>query len=148
MPELILETHINADPDACFALMRDGRIHGDARVERYPESEDGTPVLGETIKFETRFMGISQVLVVRCIELIPGRRVVDAMTRGRIGLFAHVHDLLGEDGATVLRDTVIWESRSGIFESTVDELVIKRRLTDLVSGRNSRLKALAEGTHD
>ena len=142
MPEILIETALPASREQCYALMRDERIHGETHVERTPASADGAPVLGETVRFESRFLGMSQVLVVRCVEVIPSRRFVDAMTRGRFGLFAHVHELEDHVDGTLLRDMIIWESRSNLFDSTVDELVIKRRLTEIVAARNSRLRDL------
>jgi len=147
MPELLIETSINAPTDRCFQLVRDPRIHGDTKVDREPGNDGGGPRLGETIRFETTFLGFSQVLIVRCIELIPPRRFVDAMIRGRFGLFAHIHDFDPIDGGTLLRDTVIWEAR-GLFDAAMDEILIKRRLTDVVNQRNQRLKEIAESENE
>lgn len=143
MAEIIVETSINAAAERCFELIRDPRVHGGTTVERHTDDGEAGPVLGETIRFETTFLGFSQVLVVRCIELIPPRRFVDAMIRGRFGLFAHVHDFEEGDGKTLLRDTIIWEPR-GLFDAAMDEILIKRRLTDVVNQRNERLREIAE----
>lgn len=143
MAEIVIETSINAPPERCFELVRDPRVSGGTVVERGPDADGDGPVLGEIIRFETTFLGFTQVLVVRCIELIPPRRFVDAMIRGRFGLFAHIHDFEPADGATLLRDTVIWEPR-GLFDAAMDEILIKRRLTDVVKERNKRLKEIAE----
>jgi ligand-binding SRPBCC domain-containing protein len=145
MPELVIETTINAPAERCFELVRDPRVHGETKVERDPENDGCGPRLGEVIRFESTFLGFSQVLVVRCIELIPPRRFVDAMIRGRFGLFAHIHEFEPGDAGTVLRDTLIWEAR-GLFDAAMDELLIKRRLSDVVKNRNDKLRAIAEGS--
>jgi hypothetical protein len=147
MPELVVETFINASVERCFALIRDQRLHGSTTVKRDPPDDCGAPVLGETIRFETSFLGFQQVLIVRCIELIPPRRFVDAMIRGRFGLFAHIHEFDPDGEGTRLRDMLIWEAR-GLFDAAMDEILIKRRLTDVVNERNRRLKQIAENAHD
>ena len=38
MPELVIETTINAPAEHCFQLVRDPRVHGETKVERDPES--------------------------------------------------------------------------------------------------------------
>src|SRR4051812_48474138 len=146
MPELVVETFINAPVERCYELIRDPRLHGSTKVHRDP-ADGNAPVLGETIRFETSFLGFQQILIVRCIELIPPRRFVDAMIRGRFGLFAHVHEFDQQGDGTLLRDTLIWEAR-GLFDAAMDEILIKRRLTDVVNERNRRLKEIAERRTD
>ncbi len=139
MPELRLELLINAKPETCFALLRDPRLHTETRA--FVEGELG---LGQRVRFESEMLGIKQVLVVEVTEFEPGRLVTDAMVTGTFREFRHVHEFIPRRGGTLLSDIVIWRSPLGPLGAAADALFIKARLTKLVSGRNARLKELAE----
>lgn len=139
MPEIRLELLIHAKPETCFALLRDPRLHTETRV--FVEGELG---LGQRVRFESEMLGIKQVLVVEVTEFELGRLVTDTMVSGTFREFRHVHEFIPRRGGTLMRDTLIWRSPMGPLGAMTDALFVKARLTRLVSGRNARLKELAE----
>ncbi len=148
MPEIRLETRINAPPEVCFDLVRDIRLHTQTTAQTHERAvggvTDGMIGLGQTVTFEGRHLGFSQRLTVRVVEFDRPRRFVDAMIQGKFRSFVHVHEFIAENGETLMIDTLIWESPFGILGRVVDGLLLRRHLTGLVSMRNQRLKALAE----
>lgn len=141
METITLETQINAPAEVCFDLIRDARIH----IEITGQSSENAAVgLGQTVTFEGTHFGMRQRLTVKVTAFERPILFVDEMIEGRFRSFKHVHEFTENDGVTLMRDTVEWTSPLGIVGKVVDKFVIKRHLTALVSGRNARLKAIAE----
>ncbi len=139
MPELVLETYINAPAETCFGLLRDPRIQAEPAPVITGEFD-----VGQTVTFISSKFGVRQNLTVRVIEFDRPRLVVDEMTEGTFKSFKHIHEFLSHDTGTLMRDTLIWGSPFGILGRIVDELLLRRHLRTLVSTRNLRLKQLAE----
>lgn len=148
MPEIILETVINAPAETCFDLMRDVRIHTETTSQTNERAvagiTDGMIGLGQTVTFEGNHFGMRQRLTVIVIEFDRPRRFVDAMIKGRFNFFTHIHEFEEVAGTTHMRDTLIWGSPFGILGRIFDKLLIAGHLTNLVSKRNAKLKKLAE----
>ncbi len=139
MPELCLELYIDARPEACFALFREPRLHTETKA--FVEGELG---LGQRVRFESRTFGIRQVLVVEVTEFDPPNRLTDTMIAGRFLEFRHTHEFIEHNVGTLMRDVVAWRSPFGPLGRLADALFLRRKLTKLITGRNRRLKALAE----
>ena len=150
MPEILIETQIQASAEICFDLMRDIRIHTETTAKTNEEAVDGVTEgmigLGQTVTFEGTHFGMRQRLTVTVTEFERPRLFVDEMTKGTFKSFKHVHEFESRDGGTLMRDTLGWTSPFGILGRIVDKLLLERHLRNLVSGRNARLKALAEST--
>jgi ligand-binding SRPBCC domain-containing protein len=139
MPTLQLEMEINAPPETCFALLRDPRLHT-ATVAVH----EGDFALGQRIRFESRTFGIRHTLVVEVTEFDPPHRVTDTMISGTFREFRHTHEFIARNGGTLMRDLVWWRSPLGPLGRLADRLFLRRKLRRLITGRNLRLKALAE----
>lgn len=140
MPRIILEILINADPQVCFDLVRDHRLHETTRTR---VTGRGTE-LGELITFESSFLGVKQRLTVEVVEIERPRIIVDQMRQGVFEKFRHVHEFFSRDGGTLMKDTLEWTLPFGILGKLADILFIERRMTRVVFERNRRLKVLAE----
>jgi ligand-binding SRPBCC domain-containing protein len=139
MPKIVLETKINAPVEVCFDLVRDRRI----------QAEPLPVVVGEfgpkqLVTFGSSRFGFRQHLTVSVVGFERPVLLVDEMTEGNFKMFKHVHEFSKKDGGTLMRDTLIWTSPFGILGRIVDKLVLESHLRGLVSGRNARLKAIAE----
>lgn len=148
MPQIVLETVINAPAEKCFDLMRDVRLHTKT-VARTHESAvagvtEGKIGLGQTVTFEGTHFGMRQRLTVKVVEFEPLRLFVDEMTEGTFRSFKHIHEFSPAEGGTLMRDTVIWTSPFGILGRIVDKLILERHLNELVTSRNAMLKQIAE----
>lgn len=139
MPKLQLEMEIDAPPEACFTLLRDPRLHKETVA-----AHEGEFALGQRVRFESRTFGIRQVLVVEVTEFDPPHRVTDTMISGTFREFRHTHEFTEHNGGTLMRDVVVWRSPLGPLGRLADTLFLYRKLIKLITGRNVRLKALAE----
>lgn len=139
MQELCLELYIDARPEACFALLRDPRLHSETVVVH-----EGEFAFGQRVRFESSTFGVRQVLVVEVTDFDPPHRLTDTMISGTFREFRHTHEFTEHNGGTLMRDVVAWRSPLGPLGAAADALFVKARLTRLVSGRNARLKELAE----
>ena len=149
MPTIELETLIRAVPEVCFDLVRDIRVHTQTAAQTHERAGDGAADakigLGQTVTFEGKHFGFTQRLTVRVIEFDRPHRFVDAMIDGRFRSFVHVHQFDLVEAGTLMRDTLIWESPFGFIGRIVDAILLRSHLTKLVTGRNLRLKQIAEG---
>jgi len=141
METIILETQINAPAEVCFDLIRDARIHTEITGQT---NENAVVGLGQMVTFEGTHFGMRQRLTVKVTAFERPTLFIDEMIEGRFRSFKHIHEFTETDGLTMMRDTVEWTSPLGILGKIGDRLVIRRHLTSLVSGRNARLKAIAE----
>jgi ligand-binding SRPBCC domain-containing protein len=139
MQELCLELYIDARPEACFALLRDPRLHSETVVVH-----EGEFAFGQRVRFESRTFGVRQVLVVEVTDFDPPHRLTDTMIAGRFLEFRHTHEFTEHNGGTLMRDVVAWRSPFGPLGRLANALFLHRKLTKLITGRNRRLKALAE----
>lgn len=141
MQTITLETQINAPAEVCFDLIRDARIHTEITGQT---NENAVVGLGQSVTFEGTHFGMHQRLTVKVTAFERPTLFIDEMVEGRFKSFKHIHEFTETNSVTLMRDTVEWESPLGIFGKIVDKFVIRRHLTSLVSGRNARLKAIAE----
>lgn len=148
MPRIILETQIKAPAETCFDLMRDIRIHTETTTQTNEKAvagvTDGMIGPGQTVTFEGTHFGIRQRLTVQVVEFDRPALFVDEMIEGNFKAFKHIHEFFPNEGGTLMRDTLVWTSPLGILGKIVDKLLLERHLRSLVSGRNVRLKAIAE----
>lgn len=148
MPEILIETPINARPEICFDLMRDIRIHTETTIQTEEKAvagvTDGMIGLGQTVTFEGTHFGMRQRLTVQVTAFERPHLFVDEMTEGNFRSFKHIHEFVRVRSGTLMRDKIIWTSPFGIFGKLVDKLFLESHLRNLVTARNVRLKALAE----
>ena len=148
MPTIILETQIDAPAETCFDLMRDIRIHTETTAQTGERAVAGVTSgkigPGQTVTFEGTHFGIRQRLTVKVVEFEPPRLFVDEMIEGSFRSFRHTHEFISQAGGTLMRDTIAWTSPFGIIGRLVDKLILERHLRGLVSGRNAKLKEIAE----
>ena len=148
MPNIVLETLINAPAEVCFDLMRDIRLHTETTAQTNERAvagvTDGKIGLGQTVTFEGTHFGIRQRLTVEVIELDRPWLFTDEMIDGTFKSFKHIHRFSEKENVTIMQDTLIWESPFGILGLIADKLLIERHLTKLVRSRNTKLKKIAE----
>jgi ligand-binding SRPBCC domain-containing protein len=148
MTSISLQTLINAPAEICFDLMRDVRLHVETTVQTNEKAVAGVTSdkigLGQTVTFEGIHFGMRQRLTVKVVEFDRPNLFVDEMIEGRFRSFRHVHEFGETELGTLMTDTIEWTSPLGPIGRIVDRLFIAPHLRKLVTGRNSRLKELAE----
>jgi ligand-binding SRPBCC domain-containing protein len=131
MPQIMIETMIQAPPEVVFDLVRQAGGTGEqVRV-------------GQTVTFEGRHFGIDQRLTVRVVKCDPPRSFIDEMIEGTFKAFRHSHEFHDHEGKTRMVDILEWTSGYGFLGRFVDQFLLKRHLRGLVLKRNERLKQLA-----
>jgi ligand-binding SRPBCC domain-containing protein len=69
---------------------------------------------------------------------------VDEMEEGHFKSFKHEHFFEEENGLTIMRDMLCYETPYGIFGKLFDSLLLKNHLTNFILHRNQVLKGLSE----
>jgi ligand-binding SRPBCC domain-containing protein len=150
MTSISLQTLINAPAEICFDLMRDVRLHVETTVQTNEKAVAGVTSdkigLGQTVTFEGIHFGMRQRLTVKVVEFDRPNLFVDEMIEGRFRSFRHVHEFAETELGTLMTDTIEWTSPLGPIGRIVDRLFIAPHLRKLVTGRNARLKELAEAS--
>jgi ligand-binding SRPBCC domain-containing protein len=150
MPEIILETHINAPAEACFDLMRDIRLHTETTTQTKEKAVGGITSgnigLGQTVTFEGVHFGVRQRLTVQVVEFERPHLFIDEMTEGVFKSFKHIHEFFPNENGVLMRDTLIWTAPLGFLGKIADKLFLENHLRRLVTKRNLKLKEIAEAT--
>ena len=149
MSTIIIETRIRAPIELCFDLARDVNAHAESAAftsERVvePGRAQGLLEIGDIIAFEGRHFGITQRFVARITALDRPYRFVDEMVQGAFKRLRHVHEFKFTDGATIMRDTLEWESPLGILGRLADLLFLRRHMRWFVATKQNDLKRIAE----
>jgi ligand-binding SRPBCC domain-containing protein len=150
MPEIVLETQINAPAEVCFDLMRDIRLHTETIAQTKEKAIDGVTSgkigLGQTVTFEGVHFGIRQRFTVEVVEFERPRLFVDEMTEGVFKSFKHIHEFFPNENGVLMRDTLVWTAPLGFLGKIADKLFLENHLRKLVTKRNLTLKEIAEAS--
>lgn len=152
MPVIQLSTSIAAPIERCFDLSLDVEAHlastaaTGERVVSGPTS--GRLTLGDTVEWEGRHFWVRQRHTSRITEYQRPHRFVDEMVRGAFHRFRHLHRFEARAAATLMVDTLAFQSPLGWLGWAVDRLVLERYLSDLLRRRNEYLKARLEATEE
>ncbi|HSI89439.1 MAG TPA: SRPBCC family protein [Pyrinomonadaceae bacterium] len=139
MPTFVLETDIAAAPERCFAILRDPRLHPETTVDH-----EGELAIGQIVRFESRFVGMRTLLELEVTEFDPPNFVTDELRNGIFREFRHRHEFRAAGKGTLMIDTVTWTLPVGPLGRLFDGIAAAR-LRSVITARNARLKALAEG---
>ncbi|MGN7808535.1 SRPBCC family protein [Flavobacterium sp. 22076] len=69
---------------------------------------------------------------------------VDEMEKGKFKSFKHEHIFEEENGFTIMKDKLQYETPFGIFGELFDILFLEKHLTNFLLERNKILKAISE----
>jgi ligand-binding SRPBCC domain-containing protein len=148
MPEIVLETQINASAEVCFDLMRDTRLHTETTAQTKEKAIGGVTSgkigLGQKVTFEGVHFGIRQRLTVKVVEFERPHLFVDEMTEGVFKSFKHIHEFFPNEYGVLMRDTLVWRAPLGFLGKIADKLFLENHLRRLMTKRNLRLKEIAE----
>ena len=138
MPRLVIETKINAAPEICFNLIRQ------ASLETGEQKIIGDFEKGQTVIFQSSFLGFKQNLTVKVTEFEKPRLFIDEMTKGIFKNFCHIHEfILQNNSETLLKDTFQWTAPLRIIGKLFNKL-LEKRLRKIVTLRNEKLKQITE----
>ncbi|HEX9997703.1 MAG TPA: SRPBCC family protein [Abditibacterium sp.] len=149
MPEIILETEINAPIATCFDLARDAGFHLESARETgetiLAGKSSGLFELGDEVTFEGQHLGVRQKLSAKITQMDAPHSFTDKMTRGVFTSLCHIHEFETlQNGQTRMIDRVEWRSPLGILGKLADKIAVEAHLRRFLLKRCARIKARAE----
>lgn len=148
MPQIVVETEINADIEICFDLARDIVFYAQSLKNKSEIPVDGkTSGLvekGDSITWEVNYLGLLQHLTLEVSELKKPKLFVDERTDGSFKSYRHDHIFKEHDGKTIMVDILHFTSKYGIVGKILDSLILKRHIKRILITRNEILKQKAE----
>ncbi|MBC2844965.1 SRPBCC family protein [Winogradskyella flava] len=148
MPQILVETQIDADIKICFDLARDVGFYKNSLKEptEIPISGkiSGLVEKGDYVTWETNHLNLIQHLTLKVTAYDRPFLFVDEMVRGEFKSYRHEHIFETCDGCTRMIDKLYFESSYGILGKITDKFLLKRHMTKLLITRNALLKQKAE----
>ena len=148
MPQIVVETEIDAKIELCFDLARDVGFYASSLKNRneIPVSGRiaGKVEKGDYVTWETNHLNLLQHLTLKVSEFKRPYLFVDELIKGEFKSYKHHHIFKKHDGKTLMIDELYFASKYGILGKIMDHLVLKRYLKGLMLTRNKILKQKAE----
>jgi ligand-binding SRPBCC domain-containing protein len=148
MTKIELTTTINAPIATVFNLNIDIDVH---QQSASPSNEkaiagrtSGLIGLNETVTWRGKHFGFYLTHTSRITAMDLHEYFVDEMEEGHFKSFKHEHFFEEENGLTIMRDMLCYETPYGIFGKLFDSLLLKNHLTNFILHRNQVLKGLSE----
>jgi len=143
-----LQTKIKAPIETVFNLSRNIDIHllstSQTNEKAVSGKTSGLIELNETVTWKGKHFGIYLKHSSRISEMEFPKYFVDIMEKGHFKSFRHEHCFLEENGFTMMKDVLIYETPFGIFGNLFDKILLKKHLTVLIQKRNQIIKEIAE----
>lgn len=148
MPRIELQTEIKADKKIVFDLSRSIDLHK-ISTEHTNEAAiagkiSGLIGLNERVTWRARHIGIYQNLTSEITEFSRPNYFVDEMVKGVFSEFKHEHHFSELNVGTLMTDYFYYKSPFGILGKLVDQIFLKKYLTDFLTKRNQIIKEFAE----
>lgn len=148
MTTINLITRIKAPIQTVFDLNRDIDIHKLSTSKSNETAIEGVTSglinLNETVTWHGRHFGFYQTHKSLISAMDAPNYFIDEMVEGRFKSFKHQHTFTEENGITIMKDTIEYETPFGLFGKLFDKLILKNYLTSFIQERNEFIKNLAE----
>ena len=148
MPQIVVETEINADIEICFDLARDVGFYSKSLKDHneIPISGkiSGLVEKGDYVTWETNHLFLLRHITFKISELKKPYFFVDEVVRGEFKSYRHHHIFKKKKEKTIMVDKLDFASKYGVLGKMVDGLFYKRYLKELLITRNEILKQKAE----
>lgn len=148
MPEIQLETYINADIHLVFDLSRSVEIHqlstADTKERVLAGRFSGLMELHESVTWEARHFGVVQQLTSKITALKYPDYFVDEMQKGIFSSFKHEHIFKSHLSGTLMIDVFQYVAPLGILGRLADQLFLYTYMKNLLIKRNEVIRLHAE----
>ncbi|AXB55469.1 SRPBCC family protein [Flavobacterium fluviale] len=148
MPTINLITKISAHKQIVFDHSRNIDIHQQSASKSKEKAivgvTSGLINLNETVTWRGKHFGFYLTHKSRITAMNLHDYFVDEMERGKFKSFKHEHFFEEENGITIMKDKLQYETPFGIFGSLFDFLFLKKHLTNFLLERNKILKEVSE----
>lgn len=148
MPEIYLETHINADIHNVFDIARDIDLHQKSTSKTKEKAiagrTSGLIENGETVTWRAKHLGVYQTHTSKIINMEKPYQFTDIMLKGTFKSLHHQHVFKEKDGGTLMIDIFQFESPLGILGRWFNTVFLTRYLRNFLLERNTMIKKEAE----
>ncbi|HEY1196636.1 SRPBCC family protein [Flavobacterium sp.] len=148
MTTINLATKINASKQAVFDASRNIDIHQKSASPSKEKAIEGVTSglinLNETVTWRGKHFGFYLTHKSRITAMNLYDYFVDEMEKGKFKSFKHEHFFEEENGITIMKDKLQYETPFGIFGKLFDALFLEKHLTNFLLERNKVLKDVSE----
>ena len=148
MTTIHLVTKINASKKITFDTARDIDLHQKSAATSNEKAIAGI-ISGlinknETVTWRGKHFGFYLTHKSRITQMDLYDYFLDEMEEGTFKSFCHQHFFEEENGFTIMKDKLQYETPYGIFGKLFDVLFLEKHLTNFLLARNKILKETAE----
>ena len=148
MTTINLITKIKAPKQTVFDASRNIDIHQQSASKSNEKAIAGVTSglinLNETVTWRGKHFGFYLTHKSRITAMTFHEYFVDEMERGKFKTFKHEHFFEEENGFTVMKDKLQYETPFGILGELFDILFLEKHLTQFLLERNKILKEVCE----
>ena len=148
MATINLTTKIKAPKQIVFNASRNIDIHqqsaSSSKEKAIAGVTSGLINLNETVTWRGRHFGFYLTHKSRITAMNLYDYFVDEMEKGKFKSFKHEHFFEQENGITIMKDKLQYETPFGILGKLFDVLLLKKHLTNFLLERNKVLKEVSE----
>ena len=148
MTTITLTTKIKAPKQTVFDASRNIDIHQQSASKSNEKAIAGTTSglinLNETVTWRGKHFGFYLTHNSRITTMDLHDYFVDEMERGKFKTFKHEHFFEEENGITIMKDKLQYETPFGMFGELFDILLLEKHLTQFLIERNKILKEVSE----
>jgi hypothetical protein len=148
MTNINLITKIKATKQTVFDASRNIAIHQQSASKSNEKAIAGVTSglinLNETATWRGKHFGFYLTHESRITKMNFYDYFVDEMERGKFKSFKHEHFFEEENGFTIMKDKLQYETPFGIFGELFDILFLEKHLTNFLLERNKILKEVSE----
>jgi ligand-binding SRPBCC domain-containing protein len=149
MPKIVIKTNIRANRKIVFDLSRSIDLHKISTKETNEEAIGGKTFgligLNETVTWRAKHFGIYQNLTSKVTEFDRPNHFTDEMVKGAFNNFKHEHQFIEVDeNSCIMIDVFNFISPMGILGRLVDNIILQKYITNLLTKRNAIIQEFAE----
>ncbi|MFH7004419.1 SRPBCC family protein [Flavobacterium bizetiae] len=148
MTTINLTTKIKAPKQIVFDASRDIDIHQQSASKTSEVAiagiTSGLINLNETVTWRGKHFGVYLTHKSRITAMNFYDYFVDEMEEGKFKFFKHEHFFEEQNGITIMKDKMQYETPFGIFGKVFDSLFLKKHLLQFLLERNKVLKEVSE----
>ena len=148
MTKIKLQSKIKAPIETVFDLSRNIDIHllstSQTNEKAVSGKTSGLIELNETVTWKGKHFGIYLKHSSRISEMEFPKYFVDIIEKGHFKSFRHEHYFSEENGFTIMKDQLTYETPFGIFGRIFDSILLKNHMKNFLLKRNAILKNIAE----
>jgi ligand-binding SRPBCC domain-containing protein len=148
MPQIELQTIINAEIEICFDLSRSIDLHKISTAATKEKAIDGKTSglinLNEFVTWQATHFGISQKLTSTITQYNRPFHFRDEQLKGPFKYLIHDHNFQAMDGKVIMKDVFKFQSPFGYLGKLFDKLVLANYLKKLLLKRNDTIREYAE----